>query len=309
MLMGRYHPDVLGEASSKHTQRAQEMNEAYQFLKNACRNTAKRSGQRGSWGTYTPKWTGEVHEEAFCERDIYSYYSMDVETDGLYYKIARGKYMWDPDEEEFHLFISSIHHVTKELLERIEEKYPEVWCEELGIKEQKFKIQAEVFYCLIQQFVHPVETLAKLADPLKEDNEGRQIYCFQAQVGMKGYNKVYKNIEKLQKGDIILPLTFEHHRIVAADRENNRLGYLSFEEDSLYFCVIPLLKKKLAQARLVVNQVQVNKKHRPYSVNAELRFYLRLEKGAMKYQLRGSEQNLKILELLNRYEAALRKNR
>lgn len=316
LLMGRYHPDVLGEASSEYIHRAQEINEAYQFLKNRYRSSVRgrypeddESGaNKNSWrsGPYTPKWIGELNDSAFCERNIYSYYSMDVETDGLYYKITRGKYMWDPEEEELHLFISSIHHATKELLEKIEEKYPNVWCEEHRIKEQKFKIQTELFYSLIQQFVHPVETIAKLADPAKEDDEERPIYRLQAHIGTKGYDKVYKNMAKLQKGTAILPVAFEHNKIVVADREKNRLGHLSFEEDSLYFCVIPLLKKKLAQVKLIVDQVQENKKHRPYSVKVTVRVFLRLEKDAQEYRIQGGEQNLKIAELLNRYEDILK---
>lgn len=319
LLMGRYHPDVLGEASFEYIHRAQEINEAYQFLKNRYRSgvqgryqeTGADGSNKGFWrsGSYTPKCTGELNDSAFCERNIYSYYSMDVETDGLYYKITRGKYMWDPEEEELHLFISSIHHATKDLLEKIEEKYPNVWCEELRIKEQKFKIQAELFYCLIKQFVHPVETLAKLADPAKEDEEGRLIYRLQAHIGTKGYDKVYKNMAKLQKGTAILPVALKNNKIVVADREKNRLGHLSFEEDSLYFCVIPLLKKKLAQVKLIVNEVQENKKHRPYSVKVTVRVFLRLEKDAQEYQMQGGEQNLKIVGLLNRYEEILRKGK
>lgn len=304
LLMGRYHPDVLGEASSEHMRRAQEINEAYQFLKNNQRNGRNTDiyGKKNC----TPKWKGKLNESAFCERNIYAYYSMDVEVEGLYYKMTRGKYLWDPDEEELHLFISSIHHATKELLERIEEKYPEVWTEKIQIKEQKFKIQADLFYSIIQQFVHPIETLRKLAEPEKEDGAGRKIYCFQAHIGTKGYDKVYKSLERLQKGDAVYPVNFENNKIVVTDKEGNRLGHLSFEDDSLYFCVIPLLKRKAAQVKLIVERVQTNKKHRPYSIKVQLRFYLRVEKGAGENWSHGSEQNLRIAELLNRYESVMR---
>ncbi|MFQ8980408.1 MAG: hypothetical protein ACLR6I_07550 [Waltera sp.] len=49
---------------------------------------------------------------------------MEVEgpADKLYYRVARGRYLWDPATEDFTLFVTSLHHVTKELLEQTEEK-------------------------------------------------------------------------------------------------------------------------------------------------------------------------------------------
>lgn len=48
---------------------------------------------------------------------------MDVEvsTDKLYYRVARGRYLWDPTTEDFTLFVTSLHHAMKELLEQTEE--------------------------------------------------------------------------------------------------------------------------------------------------------------------------------------------
>ena len=69
------------------------------------------------------------------------------------------------------------------------------------------------------------------------------------------------------------------------DREGTEYGHLSFEDDRLYFCLIPLLKKKLAGVRMEVK-------------NGKIQFDFRLEKSAEEYRI--PDRNLQIAELLRR---------
>ena len=282
-LMGRFHPDAIGSDRPEHIRKAQELNEAYRLLRNEDVGQIVRKKK--------PVWKGEYNPSAFCERNIYLYYSMETEeTKGLYYRAARGKYMWDPLEEEFHLFLTSIHYVSKELLEKIEERAGVVCDEELH--DLRFRIQPVLVYYLAQQFIHPVKVLRKIEVPVKKDKNTREIYLLPAFLGRKGYDPVFKALEKLKKGDCLIPRSFQKNKILIEDRAGQQLGHLSFEEDYLYFVVIPLLKRKMAQVEITVRDVKVKKNHRPYQVKVDLDFYFRLQQEAQQYQCSISNEQI-----------------
>lgn len=292
-LMACYHPDAIGSDRPEHIRRAQEINEAYNLLR---QNDGFVPGKKEKRA-----WRGTVNEEAFCSRDIYLYYSMDVSEKQPYYKTARGKYMWDPDEEDFELFLSSIHHAAKELLEKAEERVSGPRYENEDSEAQLFTIQAQLFLCLAMQYIDPVKTLRKIAEPGHVDERGREIYRFRAFLGAKGHDRAARVMAKLQSGDAIYPKAFHGSKIAVMDRHERSLGYLSLEDDQLYFCVIPLLKKRLARVRMEVREVETGGK--AGTVKVEVDFCFRLEKGAGQYK--GGGQNLQIAELLNRYEKIL----
>ena len=159
-LMSTCHPDVLGSEEPEHIKRAQEINEAYQLLKRELETGVKqrsdaRSGKKP--GSSTKKntenrssvWSGKINEKAFKERNIYLYYSMDLPEEESkahpYYQTAQGKYLWNPKEEDFSLFLISIHTLVKELLEKSENRQTNVL------------IQSRLFQYLAEQFIDPLE--------------------------------------------------------------------------------------------------------------------------------------------------------
>lgn len=290
-LMGRHHPDAVGSDSPEYISRAQKINEAYHLLRKENFGAGKRSSRR-------IKWTADVNEKAFCERNIYLYYSME-NAQGLYYKAARGKYMWDPKEEDFSLFLVSIRCASAELLERAEESSAVLRPEE-EIKELRFKAQVMLLYSLAQQFIHPVKVLRKIEGPGEADEEGRAIYVFQAFLGKKGYDRNFKILEQLQKEEPIIPGSFQDNKILVLNSKEQMLGHLSFTEDYLHFLVVPLLKSKLAQVKIIVREAEVRKKLHPYRIKVTLDFYFRLEKEAEQYKCGVSNQH--ITELLEKYK-------
>ena len=95
-LMGQFHPDAqVGENALDSIRRAQEINEAYEYLKKhtgifqsgattgkGSRRTASGTGTQSAWKDRPPKnpeWTGRTNEKAFCKRNVYQRYSMEVE--------------------------------------------------------------------------------------------------------------------------------------------------------------------------------------------------------------------------------------
>ena len=71
------------------------------------------------------------------------------------------------------------------------------------------------------------------------------------------------------------------------DKNGMEYGHLSFEDDRIYFCIIPLLKEKLARVKMEVRDGKVI-------------FYFRLEKEAEQYRI--PDRNLEIAKLLTKDE-------
>lgn len=328
-LMGQFHPDAQsGETDLDSIRRAQEINEAYEYLKKHTgifqsgasgkggRRTASGAGAQSVWKERPPKkpeWTGKTNEKAFCERNVYQRYSMEVEvpTDKLYYRVARGRYLWDPATEDFTLFVTSLHHATKELLEQAEERVAHKKSESAttvaaggrSMEADRFQIQSKLFYHLSAQFTDPVQILQRIASPERTEESGRKIYHFHTSLGADATQPAYRRLTALQPGDAIYPLAFQENRILVCREKIYPLGHLFFEDDRLYFCVIPLLQEKLAQVQMKVRKVQVLRKTHPYKVKVDIDLYFRAEKEIADYK--GRDHNLEIAEILNDYEADL----
>ena len=317
-LMGQFHPDAqTAEKISDSIRRAQEINEAYEYLKKHTgifSKTASGTDRKSVWKDRPPKkpaWTGRTNEKAFCERNVYQRYSMDVEEpearDRLYYKVARGRYLWDPATEDFTLFVTSLHHVTKELLEQAEERVAKKKTQGVrprgngyrNTEADRFRFQSKLFYHLSVQFTNPIQILRQIAKPERVDDAGRQIYRFSTSLGADATQTAYRRLLALQPGDAVYPLAFQENKILVRREKQYPLGHLSFEDDRLYFCVIPLLQEKLAQVQMKVRKVQVLRKNHPYKVKVDIDLYFRTEKEITGYK--GRERNLEIAEILNEY--------
>ncbi len=325
-LMGRFHPDAAGNDSQEHLKRAQRINEAYDFLKNYHEDFVQGSGngetkdRRHRKTEYQrkdnrqpddgkPSWQGECNEAAFCERPLYQYYHLeDEDVEKMHYQAAFGKYMWQPDNEEFVLFIMSIHHAVKELTENAENRVDNLRMDHSDVQNRRFEVQAHLFHMLAQQFVQPLHVMKQLMQPVKYDKEGRSVWHFRAWIGTKRRDQSFQRIVSLHPGDPLYPVSFKGSKIYVRDREGHTLGHLSFEEDWIYLCVIPLLKQKLAQVRLTAAGAEIRKGGRPYAARADVDFYLRVEKNAEVYRP-SADLNLKIADLLLKYELYLKQNR
>ena len=349
-LMGQFHPDAAGAGEPEHVRqeyvrRSQEINEAYRVIRevwergewervrSVClemtegpvsgrsgsnvsgmwdsgKSRSRRAAESTSWRPYQ---NGKVNEAAFCERNIYCHYSMKTEVETpLYYKAARGRYYWNPEEEAFSLFLTSLHHASKELLEQAEEQWIASGHGRAGTSprsrlerqesgglsaEDRFARQARLVQLLAGQFLHPVETLQKLAEPVQTDQNGRPIYHFQASLGSGPYGTYGKHVAALKTGDWLFPESFQGSRIMVKTEDGKSLGHISFAEDWLYFCLIPLLKKRHGQIKMVVRQVQSGRKNGRRQPVADIDLYFRMEAGVVWHD--DSDGNLEIAKILS----------
>lgn len=307
-MIGSCHPDTAGADSPEHVRRTQEINEAYELLKKSgCAGTSKEEGMQGaSRKEQDIPWKAGINEKAFCDRNIYLYYSMEVSDEQLYYRAARGKYMWDPDEEDFALFLTSIRHASRELLETAAESgkdfRKQIHTQEIHAQEVFFRFQARLFQSLALQYVHPVKTLRSIAKPQTTDERGREIYHLKAFLGTKGNSRMFQAMRQLKEGETVYPHSFEGNRILTVNKQGESLGHLSLEDDRLYFSVVPLLKKQLARVKLTVRNIQAG---RVRDAKVTVSFYFRLEQGADDFA--GEEESLRIADILREYEEYVRR--
>ncbi len=287
---------TAGEDSAQYQEQAQRINAAYTFLKNKNFFDEKKILFDEE---EVITWNAPVNENAFIARNIYSPYHMDIDTEGMYQTIARGKYQWDPDEEEFLLFLRSILHACKELLDEVD-----IRCGmDGGTDHVRVPFQKRLFHSLAMQYVDPLYCLGKIAEPEIIDPEGRKVYCFRAYIGEKQDKERKNRILSLQKDDLVYPAALRDWKLIVKDSKENCLGYLSFAEDELYYCLFPLMQAGVVQLRMSVVRVRRKKKGFGFAAEAEIEFRMRIREDAVHYQ--NPDGNQEIRKILDAYEREL----
>ena len=349
-MISLFHPDSVdvNEQDGEYIRRAQEINEAYRILS----QNGKAQRTKGAAAAHNPRkqrqpnqeaqnpntrsqnaqnqWSTDVNEGAFTARNIYMHYSMDLSqeekaasAEKLFYQAARGKYMWDPEEEDFSLFLTSIRHASADVLEQIENTASVDLTAIPDLKEYRFRTQAKLFEYLSMQYVNPVKVLDSLVKPESTDGKGQRIYHFKAFLTAPPQTAESTRIAQLQPGEYLYPRAFHGNQIQLMNKDRQVLGYLHMEDDRLYFCIIPLLKRHAAQVKLLVKSDgkeeqgmhqskytgSTRRSGRSYTgsrtAETDIDFYFRLEDESYN----STDLNLKIAELLSEYEKYLQQGR
>lgn len=329
--MSRFHPDAVGSDSPEHQRKAQQINEAYTMLRKQSASKKKRGyGQSGyeragnewtydgrsgfewsgydwsyDWQEYEQEeqaWQGEINESAFAERNIYMPYYMDDDIMEHYKTVARGRYLWDPDQEEFELMLRSLNHVSVELMEKIEQQSGHYRGQDT--LDQSFSYQMRIFNSLASQYIRPVSCLRKLAQPYQVDKDGNQIYQFRALLGTRESSPVFQAMAALREGELLHPSNLQNNRIMVKDAEGTVLGHLSLEDDQLYYIIIPILREHKAQIKIQVRETHIDWNHRPYQAKIYVNLYLRVKCDVT--EIEGKNQNLVLAEILQQYEGYLK---
>lgn len=320
-LMHKVHPDAVAakKKESRYPYSAQEINAAYEVLLNAvidiaddgrsvARNGAKRSakGTGKNSRTKTKKeettWNAPINETAFAKREILHAVEDD---DGRVvgdFCITKGKFFWSADED-FSLFQKSLYRCSKGILDRIDEA-----CNRSVADDDRIYVLGELTYYLASQFISGNETLKRLAK--SEDTENGTIYYIPSMLEADdsyqyGTYQKMKTGRKLQPGEPLFPERVREHKLYLKDCKSERAGYLSFEDDRMYYVVIPLFENRQVQIKVEVadekkhgnndarNRKRIIGKQYTY-LNVWIRF--REEENTMP-----DSTNLKIEELLKRY--------
>lgn len=229
-LMLRLHPDVSPAASYPYT--AREVNRAYAVLKRGASGELIREAGAEEASRF---WDAPLNQHAYREREIYCpAEGADGEILG-HFSLARGKYLWTP-EEEFSLFLQSIHHCARQILEEWEaaRHYPGAPSDR--VLANQLPLLAELTYLLAQQYVDGTALLEALAREEAPAADGSRLFFLPA--ALEGCSR------RLEPGEALYPARVRWHRLYVRDRGGQELGYLSFPDNRLYYAVIPLFEQR-----------------------------------------------------------------
>lgn len=306
-LMTQYHPDAAGQENPEILKKAQMINEAYGILRGkqeAKQDSIKKKKENSK---EKPLWKGTIVKDAFTERAIYRSFSVWEDGGASYEKIAKGKFKWDPDTEDFDCLLKSINQAALELLEAIEHQnhiYSRVE-REGACREYRFACQAKLFHLLAGQFIMPVFCMKKLAVVHETDEQGRTIYKFRGFLGTKERGSSQRAMSLLKKGELLRVVSLKDNRIMVSDNEGTLLGHLSLAEDLWYYIVIPVLKQRLAWVKMEVADVEAERGRHPYQVKVKVDLYLRME--TMEDVEADTDTNQEIQAVLKEYERIWRR--
>ncbi len=321
------HPDARAMQAVHDMSQAQKLNEAYELLKNrhSKKHThGKHKEKESTWEDFfsfyaydepeweAPEWefTSIEHEAAYQERVVYRYEWYDSAS-GQYRRVTTGKYLWNPDCEEFSLLLFSLNQLAQQLLSNEEEQNNR----SVSSRERDFaytvnrqQFQLRLFHYLAVQYIQPQYALQKLAEPIRTDRQNRPLYRFEASVGEPKKGIAAYLLEQINVGDNLYPQAFRENKLYVRLQNGMEAGYISFEQDSLYYVIFPLLKNKKAQVKMQIQDVFKRSGGRGTPVYyLKVAFYLRLNKKITEEDCIQQENgvNLKIAKLLNEYKESI----
>ena len=199
-LLIMYHPD-----SDPNGKRDPEDDEMIRRVIEAYKKIRESEGEP-YFDTYEFTWDAFENKAAFSERNVF--FQFRIYDEALPpSKMARGRFVWDPDMEEFPMFTKSVLEACREVMTD----------HDIITNPDKVK---DLFHLMMQEYVLPVDAARKLGNKIREDSN-TEVYSF------RGFLK----------------------------NEADPAG-ISFDEDELYYVVLPLLENPKVDAHTAVTKVE-----------------------------------------------------
>lgn len=217
-LLIMYHPDSDPdrERVPEDDERLRKCIEAYKKI--------KESGGETYSDTYEFTWDAFENKAAFSERNIF--FQFKIYDEALPpSKMARGRFVWDPDMEEFQFFARSVLEACKELMT------------DHDVIPTQDKIK-DIFHLMMQEYVLPADAARKIGKKIREDAD-MEVYSF------NGFVKSEPVSSRRSGPDCGEPLNIylrEDRAVLEEIVTGKVLGSISFDEDELYYVVLPLLE-------------------------------------------------------------------
>lgn len=293
-LMHKVHPDAVLDKQNIYQYSAYEINEAYTILseqadgKNIKYNYREQNSDYHQYKEDSQEygWMAPENEYAYCQRNVYHYAENYDGTCVGRFRVARGKYMWTP-EEDFKLFLRSIYECSEEQLNSIDMEYAKQ-----PDAERKFKFQAELAYLLAQQFTATSETLESILTSIDDD---ANIFYIGAMLELQDESGFVKAGMKLY------PSGIKKHRLYVMTRSGRDAGYISFKDDRLYYVLIPILEQKRALVKIEVSAKQDRHNTMGARKYKNLDLWVKIGNNATFPE----NINMRIEDLLNKYRDSM----
>lgn len=231
-LLILYHPDSnpTGKRAPEDDEKIRQVIEAYKKI--------KESEGKPCLDSYEFVWDAFENRAAFSERNIYVQFKMYDEELPLS-KMARGRFVWDPDMEEFRLFSKSVLEACKDIMA----DYSAIPASD--------KIK-DIFHLMMQEYVLPADAARKLGKKVREVGD-KEVFAF------NGFVKENPADPKASIRVIGEPLNIflqEDRAVIEEIVTGKVLGTVSFDEDELYYVVLPLLEDMKVQAHALIIKVE-----------------------------------------------------
>ncbi len=235
-LLILYHPDSdpTRKREPEDDEKIRQVIEAYKKI--------KESEGEPYFGTYEFTWDAFENKLAFSERNIYVQFKMYDEELPLS-KMARGRFVWDPGMEEFKLFSKSVLEACKDIIT----DYSAI------LAPDKVK---DIFHLMMQEYVLPADAARKIGKKVNGDGD-TEVFTF------NGFVKENPSDLKASAPTIGEPLNIflrEDRAVVEEIVTGKVLGTVSFDEDELYYVVLPLLEDPKVQVHASVTKVEKSRR-------------------------------------------------
>ncbi len=229
-LLIMYHPD-----SDPNRERAPEDDEKIRIVIEAYKKIRESEG-KPFYDAYEFTWDAFENKQAFAARNIYFQFRMFDEELPLS-KMARGKFVWDPDMEEFRLFSKSVLEAVRDVM-----------TDHDAVSDHD-RVKG-IFHLMLMAYVLPADAARKIGKKVREDAD-REVFAF------SGFVKGDPASLKTRAPAIGEPLNVFLREDRAAVEEivtGRVLGTVSFDEDELYYVVLPLLEDPNIEAHAALTE-------------------------------------------------------
>ncbi|WP_408069244.1 J domain-containing protein [Butyrivibrio sp. JL13D10] len=239
-LLIMYHPDSdpTGKRAPEDDEKIRQIIEAYKKI---------RETESGTYlEPYEFTWDAFENKRAFSERNIF--FQFKIYDEALPpSKMARGRFVWDPDMEEFPLFAKSVLEACKEVMTD----------HDVTLTPDKVK---NIFHLMMQEYILPTDAARKIGKKIREDGN-MEVYSFSGFIINEPRGSRGSGINCGEPLNIYLR---EGRAVVEEIVTGRMLGSVSFDEDELYYVVLPLLEDPEVDAHATIikgNSSRRNKEH------------------------------------------------
>jgi hypothetical protein len=167
----------------------------------------------------------------------------------------------------------------------------------------------QLFNSFAMSFINPVFSLRKILKANARLDNNDRIYEIHANLSTVGVDDYYKRLYALKPGTVLYPTKLKNNRLTVSNNLGQSLGNLSIKDDRLLYIVIPILKRKLATVRIVVNSIDNNRAKKPYRINVNISLFIKLTSEVLEREIQIehfneiTKEHAKAIEsLLNEYE-------
>ncbi|MCR4834397.1 MAG: DnaJ domain-containing protein [Butyrivibrio sp.] len=237
-LLIMYHPDSAPtrKRNPEDDEKIRKVIEAYRKI--------RESEDEPSYEPYEFSWDAFENKRAFSERNIFFQFKI-YDEDLPPSKMARGRFVWDPDMEEFPLFAKSVLEACKEVMT------------DHDVTPAPGKVK-DIFNLMMQEYVLPADAARKVGKLICED-DNLEVYSF------SGFIKDESGTSRESRINCGEPLKIylrEDRAVVEEIVTGKVLGSISFDEDELYYVVLPLLEDPKVDAHATITKVDSSRRNK-----------------------------------------------